>query len=112
MPVSALEALAGYWHQLLGAVCPEGQIPHPLQGFSSSPHSHPDIVSDLSGRIYSVTDLVPGGREDVVHGFLRDHPRSGSRLLQSFFPGGKDDGRLTFRVRPLSPERVCSANSV
>ena len=39
-------------------------------------------------------------------------PRSGSRLLQSPFPGGKGDRGLETRDRPLLPEQVCSSNSV
>ena len=60
-------------------------------GFSSSPFSHLSIISDLLGRISSITGLAPGGRKDVVRGVLRNRPRSGSRLLQSSFPGGKGD---------------------
>ena len=74
LPVRALEALASYWSRVLGAVCPEGRMPHPLQGLSSSLHSHPDIVSNMSGRISSVTGLAPGGREDVVQGCLGNRP--------------------------------------
>ena len=59
-----------------------------------------------------MTGLAPGGREDVVQGHLGNRPRSGSRLLQLSFPGGKGDGGLASRDRPLSPERVCSAISV
>ena len=92
LPVSALEALADYCSQILGAVHPAGMIPHPLQGFSSSPRSHPDIFYDVSGRISLGTGLAPGGREDAVEGCLGDCPRSGSWLLQSSFPGGKGDG--------------------
>ena len=81
---------------------------HPLQGLTSSPCSHPDIVSDVSG-----TGLAPGSREDAVQGCLGDCPRFGSQLLQLSFPGGKGDGGLASRDRPLSsPERVCSANSI
>ena len=69
LSVSALGALANNWSRFLGVICPAGQIPHPLPGFSS-PLSHPDIVSDLSGRISSITGLAPGGREDVVLGCL------------------------------------------
>ena len=42
--VGALEALSDNWSRFLGAICPEGRIPHPLQGFSSSPLLHPNIV--------------------------------------------------------------------
>ena len=92
MPVSALEALADYWSRVLGAVHPEGRLPHPLQRLSSSPCLHPDTVSDVSGRISLVTGSAPGGREDVAQGRLGNRPRSWSRLLQSSFPGGKGDG--------------------
>ena len=34
---------------------------------------------------------MPGGQEDVVQGCLGNRPQSGSRLLQSPFPGGKGD---------------------
>ena len=83
-----------------------------LRFLPSSPRLHPDIVSDISVRISSVTGSGPGDREDVGQGCLGDCPRSGSRLLQSSFPGGKGDGRLASCDRPLSPERVCSANFV
>ena len=49
------------------------------------------IVSDVSGRISSITGSAPGGREDV-QGCFGNRPRSGSRLLQSSFPGGRGDG--------------------
>ena len=101
-----------YWGRVLGAVHPAGRASHPLLGTSSSPRSHPDIVSYIPVRISSVTGSGPGDREDVGQGCLGDRPRSGSRLLQSSFSGGKGDGRLASRDQPLSPEQVCSANSV
>ena len=64
---------------------------HPHPGFSSSPRPHPGVVSDLLGRVSSVTGSAPRGRDDV-QGCLGVRPRSGSRLLQSSFPGGKGDG--------------------
>ena len=91
MSVSALEALAANWSRFLDAVCLAGQISHPLPGLSSSPLSHPDIVSDILSRISSIAGLAPGGSEDVVQGCLGNRPRSGSRLLHSSFPGGKGD---------------------
>ena len=103
LPVSALEALAGSWSRILGAVLPVGRIPLPLQGLSSSHRSRSDIVSDIS----LVTGLVPGGQGAVVQGCLGNSPRSGSRLLQSSFPGGKDSSDLASRGQPLSLERVC-----
>ena len=42
-------ALAVSWSCILDAVRPVGRIPHPLQGFFSSPPSHLDIVSDILG---------------------------------------------------------------
>ena len=61
LSVGALEALA-----VLGASHLAGRLSHPLLGLSSSPLSHPNVVSDVSGRISSCTGLVPGGREDAV----------------------------------------------
>ena len=84
LPVSALEALVDSWSRILGAVRPEGRIPHPLQGFSS-PCSHLSIVSDISSRFSLVTGLVPGGRGDVVHGCLGNHPRSGPGFSSHLF---------------------------
>ena len=103
MSVSALEALTDNWSRFLGALCLVERLSHPLPGLSSSPLSYPDIISDVSGRISSIAGLAPGGREDV-QGCLGDRPQSGSWLLQSSFPGGKGDGGLASRDRPLSPE--------
>ena len=111
MSVSALEALADNWSRFLGAVCLVGQLSHPLPGLSSSPLSHPDIISDVPGGISSIAGLAPGGREDVVQGCLGDCPRSGSWLLQSSFPGGKGDlSHLNEFVRqtPFKMETVAS----
>ena len=47
MSVGALEAPADNWSRFLGAVRLAGRISHPLPGLSSSPLSHPDIVSDV-----------------------------------------------------------------
>ena len=112
MSVGALEALADNWSRFLGAICPAGWIPHPLPGFSSSPLSHPDVVSDISGRISLITGLAPGSREDVVQGCLGNRPRSRSCFYSCLFLGEKVTGGLASRDRPLSPERVCSAKSV
>ena len=54
--VSTLEALAGSWSRILGAVRPEEQLPHPFQGFSSSPRSHP--ISFPTSRIGSPRSLA------------------------------------------------------
>ena len=74
LSVSALEALADSWSRFLGAVRLAGRVSHPLPGFSSSPLSHPDIVSDIPGWISSITGLAPGGCEDVVQGCLGNRP--------------------------------------
>ena len=63
-----------------------------LPGLSSSPLSHSDIVPNVPGRVSLAIGLAAGGREDVVQGCLGNRSRSGSRLLQSSFPGGKGDG--------------------
>ena len=83
LSVGALEALADNWSRFLGAVRLAGWLSHPLPGLSSSPLSLPDIVSNVPGRISSVTGLAPGDGEDVAQGCLGNRPRSGSRLLQS-----------------------------
>ena len=92
LSVSTLEALAVNWSRFLGAVRLAGRVSYPLPGFSSSPLSYPDIISDVSGVISSITGLAPGGREDVVQGCLGNRCRSRSRLLLSSFPRGKGDG--------------------
>ena len=66
LSVGALEALADAWSKFLGAIRLTGRVLHPLPGLSSSPHSHPDIVSDVLGRISSVTGFAPGGVWGVV----------------------------------------------
>ena len=86
-------ALAGSWSRILGAACPVGHIPHPIQGFPSSPRSHPDIVSD-TGWLSSVSGLVPGGLGGVVLGCLRNPFRSGFRLIQSSFPSIREEDFL------------------
>ena len=43
----------------MGVVRPEGQIPHPLQGFPSSPCSHTDIVSYIrAGSPWSLALVI------------------------------------------------------
>ena len=77
-----------------------------LPGLSSSPFSHPGIVSDVPGRLSSGSSLAARGRGDACQRSLRNRPRSGSWLLQSPFPGGEGLWRLETRDRSLSPERV------
>ena len=52
------------------------------------------------------------GRGHDIQGRLGESGRSGSRLLQSPFPGEKGFGRLETRDRPLSPQRVREANPI
>ena len=52
------------------------------------------------------------GRGDACQRSLRNRPRSGSRLLQSSFPGGEGIWRLETRDRSQSPERVRPSYSV
>ena len=83
-----------------------------LQGLSSSPSSHPSIVSDVRGSLSSGSSLAARSRGDACQISLSNRPRSGSRLLQSPFPGGEGLWRLETRDRSLTPERVCPADSV
>ena len=105
-------ALAGSWSRILGAVCPEGRIPHLLQGFPSSPRSHPDIVSDIragSPRSLALCQVILEVLSLAALEIILD---PGPGLIQSSFPGGKDSGSLVSRDRPVLPERVCSTISV
>ena len=112
LPGSALEAVAGNRSRVLGSDRSPGRLPCSLQGLSSSPFSHPGIVSDVPGRLSSGSSLAARGRGDACQRNLRNRPRSRSWLLQSSFPGGEGVWRLASRDRPVSPERVCPPDSV
>ena len=112
MPGSALEAVAGDRSGVLGSDRSPGRLPCSLHGLSSSPFSHPGIVSDVPGRLSSGSSLAARGRGDACQRSLRNCPRSGSRLLQSSLPGGECVWRLETRDRSLSPERVRPSYSV
>ena len=112
MPGSALEAVAGNRSEVLGGDCSPGWLPCPLPGLSSSPISHLGIVSDVLGRLSSCSSLSARGRGDACQRSLRNRSRSGSRLLQSSFPGGEGLWRLETCDLSLSPERVRPADSV
>ena len=103
---------APHWSRVLGSDRSPGRLPCSLPGLSSSPFSHPGIVSDLPGRLSSGSSLVARGRGDACQRSLRHRPRSGSRLLQSPFPGGEGLWRLETRDRSLASERVRPADSV
>ena len=89
MPDSALEAVAGDRSRVLSSDRSPGRLPCSLHGLSSSPFSHPGIVSDVPGRLSSGSSLAARGRGDACQRSLRNRPRSGSWLLQSPFPGGE-----------------------
>ena len=112
LPGSALETVAGNWSRDLGSDRSPRWLPCSLQGLSSSPFSHPGIVSDVPCRLSSGLSLAARGRGDACQRSLRNCPRSGSRLLQLSFPGGEGLWWLETRDRSLTPERVRSATSV
>ena len=112
VPGSALEAVAGSRSRVLGGVRSPGRLPCSLPGLSSSPISHPGIVSDVPGRLSLGSSLAARGRGDACQRSLRNRPRSGPRHLQSPFPGGEGVWQLETRNRSLSPERVRPADSV
>ena len=112
MPGSALEAVAGDRSRVLGGDRSLGRLPGSLPGLSSSPFSHPGIISDVPGRLSSGSSLAARDRRDACQRSLRNRPRSGSRLLQSSLPGGEGVWRLETRDRSLTPERVRPADSV
>ena len=104
--------MASNWSRDLGSDRSLGRLSCSLQELSSSPFLHPGIVSDVPGRLSSSSSLAARGRGDACQRSLRNRPRSGSRLLQSSFPGGESLWRLETHDRSLSPERVRPADSV
>ena len=113
-------ALAGSWSQILGAVHAEGRIPHPLQGFPSSPRSHPNIVSDMrAGSPWSlalcqvVLEVLSLAALEII---LNPGPGLSSLLflMEKITVAWCPVISLSplSRNQPLSPERVCSAVSV
>ena len=83
-----------------------------LPGLFSSDFSHPGTVSDVPDRLSSGSSLAARGRGDACQRSFRNHPRSGSRLLQPPFPGGESVWQLETRDRSLAPERVRPTDSV
>ena len=104
--------MAGSRSRVLGRDRSPGRLSGSLQGLSSSPLSHPGIVSDIPGRLTSGSSLAARGRGNACQRSLRNHPRSGSWLLQPSFPGGKGIWGLAANDRSLSPERVRPAYSI
>ena len=58
LPGSALETVAGNRSRILGSDHSPGRLPCSLPGLSSSPFSHPGIVSDVLGRLSSGSCLA------------------------------------------------------
>ena len=104
--------MAGNWSRDLGGDRSPGRLSCAFQGLSSSPISHPSIVSDIPGRLSSGSSLAARGRGDACQRSLRKRPRSGSRLLQSPLPCGESVWRLETRDRSLTPERLRPADVV
>ena len=112
MPGSALEAVAGSRSRDLGGDRSPGRLPCSLPGLSSSTLSHPGIVSDVPGSVSLGSSIAARDRGDARQRSLRNHLKSGSRLLQSLLPGGEGVWRLETCDRSLAPERVRPADSV
>ena len=119
LPVRVGGCLAPHWRQWqaigardLGGDRSPGRLSCAFQGLSSSPISHPGIVSDVPGRLSSGSSLATRGRGDAYQRSLRNCPRSGSRLLQSPLPCGESVWRLETRDRSLTPERLRPADVV
>ena len=70
MPGSALEAVAGDRSGALSGDRSPGRLLCSLPGLSSSPISHPGIVSDVPGRLSSGSSLAARGRGDACQGAL------------------------------------------
>ena len=70
LPGSALEAVADDRSQVLGGEHSPGRLPCSLPGLSSSPFSHPGIVSDVPGRLSSGSSLAARGRGMLAKGAL------------------------------------------
>ena len=102
MPGSALDAVAGDRSGVLGRNRSPGRIPCSLHGLSSSPFSHPGIVSDVPGRLSSGSSLAARGRGDVCQRSLRNRPRSGSWLLQLPLPCGEGGWRPVIDLSHLN----------
>ena len=111
MLVSALEALASSWGGLLDRIRPSGRLPAPVR-VSSSPHPNTNLVPCLPPRISSISGAPSGDREDAGQRSAGDRSRSGPRLLQPPLPGGKGDGRLASRDRPVDSEHLHSTDTI
>ena len=102
MPGSALEAVAGNRSRVLGRDRSPGRLSGSLQGLSSSPLSHPGIVSDVPGRLNSGSGLAARGRADACQRSLGNRPRFRSWLLHPPFPGGEGVWRPVISLSHLN----------
>ena len=92
-------------------VRPSGRVPAPVR-VPSSPHPNTNFVPCLPPRISSISGAPSGDREDAGQRSAGDRSRSGPRLLQPPLPGGKGDGRLASRDRPVDSEHLHSTDTV
>ena len=92
-------------------VRPSGRLPAPVR-VPSSPHPNTNFVPCLPPRISSISGTPSGDREDAGQRSAGDRSRSGPRLLQPPLPGGKGDGRLATRDRPVDSEHLHSTDTV
>ena len=92
-------------------VRPSGRVPAPVR-VPSSPHPNTNFVPCLPPRISSISGAPSGDRDDAGQRSAGDRSRSGPRLLQPPLPGGKGDGRLASRDRPVDSEHLHSTDTV
>ena len=92
-------------------VRPSGRLPAPIR-VPSSPHPNTNFVPCLPPRISSISGTPSGDREDAGQRSAGDRSRSGPRLLQPPLHGGKGDGRLATRDRPVDSEHLHSTDTV
>ena len=84
----------------------------PSKTVSPLPSQVSSLLSNITPQLAKSPRPPSGGRGHDFQRSLGESERSGSRLLQSPFPGGKGFRRLETRDRPLSPQQVCKTNSV
>ena len=94
--------MAGNRSGFLGGDRSPGRLLGSLHGLSSSPFSHPGIVSDIPGRLSSGSGLAARGRGDACQRSLGNRPRSGSWLLLSSLPGGEGVWRPVISLSHLN----------
>ena len=88
-----------------------GRLPAPVR-VPSSPHPNTNFVPCIPPRISSISGAPSGDREVAGQRSAGDRSRSGPWLLQLPLPGGKGDGRLAPRDRPVDFEHLHSTDTV